>query len=137
MDIETRDGLTVQRNSCTVIYDGECRFCVKSKEGIERLSPPDQSASVRYIPYRSLEAEQLLGPDHRLGRPDVAYWIGADGQVRKGLDAILPLLPRLPGGRFLMAFLALPPCRWIALWLYRVVAKNRYRWFGVLPVKPA
>ncbi|MBI4001084.1 MAG: DUF393 domain-containing protein [Nitrospira defluvii] len=109
---------------------------MKSKEGIERLSPPDQSASVRYIPYQSLEAEQVLGPEYRPGRPDVAYLVGSDGQIRRGLDAILPLLPSLPGGRFLKAFVTVPAFRPIASRLYRFVARNRYRWFGAVPVKP-
>lgn len=101
MGIEMGSGPIFTRDCCMVIYDGECRFCVKSKEGIERLSRSDQPASVRFIPYQSRDAEKALGSGYRLGRPDVAYLIGADGQIRQGLDAILPLLPGLPGGRLL------------------------------------
>ena len=135
MDIQTGDNQKPQENDCTLIFDGNCRFCVESKERIKRLSLPDQPGSVRYIPYQSVEAKYVLGPEYQPGRPEVAYLVGADGQVRKGLDAILPLLPRLPGGRFVLALLAIPGCRSVASWLYRFVARHRYRWFGAMPDK--
>ncbi len=125
-----------EQKYCTVIYDGQCRFCMKSKEGIERLSRSNQSATVRYIPYQSLEAEQVLGSEYRPGRPEVAYWVAADGQIRRGMDAILPLLLRIPGGRLLVAFLTVPAFKPMVSRLYRFVARNRYRWFGAVPVKP-
>jgi predicted DCC family thiol-disulfide oxidoreductase YuxK len=137
MGIAIGDNKELEPSRCTLIYDAGCRFCVASKEGIERLSPPDQSASVRYIPYQSAEAEHVLGPGYQPGRPEVAYLVDAHGQIRKGLDAIVPLLWRLPGGRFLMILLAIPGCRSIASWLYRIVARHRYRWFGALPAKLA
>ncbi|MBA2485197.1 MAG: DUF393 domain-containing protein [Nitrospira sp.] len=136
MGTATRVSPIFEQDCCTVIYDGQCRFCVKSKEGIERLSRSNQSASVRYILYQSLEAEQVLGPEYRPGRPEVAYWVGGDGQIRRGLDAILPLLPRIPGGRLLVAFLTVPAFKPMVSRLYGFVARNRYRWFGAVSAKP-
>lgn len=136
MDKGETDSRIFQHQDCTVIYDGQCRFCVKSKEGIERLSRSNQSTTVRYIPYQSLEAELLLGSEYRPGRPEVAYWVAADGQIRRGLDAILPLLLRVPGGRLLAAFLAMPVFKPMGSWLYRFVARNRYRWFGAVGGNP-
>ena len=118
-----------QQNTCTLIYDGDCRFCVKSKEGLLRLS---RSASVRYIPYQSVEAEYLLGPAYHSGRPKVAYLMGTDGRLHKGIDAMLPLLAGLPGGWFLKVFVAIPGFRPMASWLYWIVARYRYV-FGVMP----
>ncbi len=136
MDVVTK-GLSVPtRGCCTVIYDGECRFCVKSKEGIERLSRSIQPGSIRFIPYQSLEAEQVLGPEYRPGRPDVAYWVGPDGDIQKGLDAMLPLLMGLPGGRLARVVLSLPWVKPIAHRLYKLVARNRYRCFGAMPLRP-
>jgi predicted DCC family thiol-disulfide oxidoreductase YuxK len=130
------DHPTFAHDRCTVIYDGQCRFCVKSKERIERLSRSDKSASVRFIPYQSAEAEQVLGPDYRPGRPDVAYLIGIDGNVHQGLDAILPLLLGIRGGSLLMALLRMPVLKPVAHRLYRFIARNRYRWFGDVPLSP-
>jgi predicted DCC family thiol-disulfide oxidoreductase YuxK len=120
------------RDSCTIIYDEECRFCVRSKEEIERLLKTTQAGFVRFIPYQSLEAEQVLGFEYRLGRPDVAYQVGPDGQIERGLEAMLPVLMRLPGGRLITILLSLPGFKFLAHKLYELVARNRYRWFGAL-----
>jgi predicted DCC family thiol-disulfide oxidoreductase YuxK len=130
------DGPITEHQDCTVIYDGQCRFCVKSKEGIERLSRSKQSTTVRYIPYQSLEAELMLGSEYRPGRPDVAYLVAHDGQIRRGLDAILPLLAGITGGRLLAVFLGMPVIKPVGFWLYRFVARNRYRWFGAVDGNP-
>ncbi len=74
----------------------------------------------------------VLGSEYRPGRPEVAYWVADDGQIRRGLDAILPLLPNIPGGRLLAAFLSMPAFKPMASRLYGFVARNRYRWFGAL-----
>ena len=114
----------------TLIYDGECRFCVTAKEGLERLG---EDPRVRFVPYQSEEAISCLGSEYRPGRPDVAFLVEDDGTVRRGLDAFLPLLPGLPGGRILRALLRLPFMRPLAYLVYRLIARYRYRWFGSMP----
>ncbi|TKB73405.1 MAG: DUF393 domain-containing protein [Nitrospira sp.] len=113
-----------------LIYDAECRLCVTAKEGLERLG---RDPSVRYVPYQSDEAAFRLGEGYRPGRPDVAYLIGPGGQVQRGLEAFLPLLPGLPGGRVLTALAHIPMFKGLAVLVYRLVAKHRYRWFGTVP----
>jgi predicted DCC family thiol-disulfide oxidoreductase YuxK len=116
---------------CILIYDSQCRLCVSSKRGLERLSASDASKAVRFVPYQSEEARQLLGMEYQPGRPDAAYLIDANGTTWRGLDAFLPLLEGLRGGRLLSALLKLPYLKWLANSLYRQVARHRYRWFGV------
>lgn len=111
----------------TLIYDDHCRLCVTAKEGIERLGAPED---VRWVPYRSEEAATCLGTEHRPGRPDAAFLVEADGTVKKGLDAFVPLLPGLRGGWLLLALWRIPFLRPLAYMLYRVVARYRYRLFG-------
>jgi predicted DCC family thiol-disulfide oxidoreductase YuxK len=113
----------------TLIYDGECRMCVIAKEGIERLGG---DTDVRFIPYQSEEAASRLGSTYRPGRPDVAFFVGPDGQIHRGLDAFLPLLPDLPGARLLAWMLNIPVLRSMAYLLYRLVAHYRYQWFGAM-----
>ncbi len=110
-----------------LIYDGECRFCVTAKQGLERLGG---DRDIRFVPYQSEEAARRLGPEYRPGHPDVAFLVEADGRIRRGLDAFLPLLPRLRGGRALQALVRLPGLRPLAYFLYRLIARYRYRWFG-------
>jgi len=118
-----------------LIYDGQCRLCVTAKEGLERLEGARLDGKVRFVPYQSEEAARCLGSEYRPGRPEVAFLVDADGRVRRGLDAFLPMLPGLRGGRLLLAMLRIPVLKPLADLAYRVVARYRYRWFGQVPSK--
>ncbi|HKW85902.1 MAG TPA: DUF393 domain-containing protein [Nitrospiraceae bacterium] len=113
-----------------LIYDGQCRLCVTAKEGLERREGARLDGKVRFIPYQSDEAARCLGSEYRPGRPDVAFLVDVDGKVSKGLDAFLPMLPGLRGGRLLLALMRIPVLKPLADLAYRVVARYRYRWFG-------
>jgi predicted DCC family thiol-disulfide oxidoreductase YuxK len=115
----------------TLIYDGECRLCLMAKEGIERLG--SDRGGVRFVPYQSEEAACRLGATYTPGRPAVAFLIEPNGRVLHGLDAFLPLLPGLPGGRFLLGALRIPVLRPLAYLIYRLIARYRYAWFGAVP----
>ena len=117
----------------TVIYDDRCRLCVSAKQGMEKLAQEDSLPQVQFLPYQSQEAERFLGRFYRPGRPEVAFLIGPDGEIRRGLDAFLPLLPGMPGGRFLSAIIGFPLVRPLLNLAYRVLARHRYRWFGEVP----
>jgi predicted DCC family thiol-disulfide oxidoreductase YuxK len=119
-----------QNQDCILIYDGECRLCVTAKEGIERRQKA--APGLRYIPYQSEEAKARLGGTYKTGRPDAAFLVDQQGRIIEGLDAFVPLLPGLPGGRVMLALLRLPFGRTLANLAYRVVARNRYRWFGAV-----
>jgi predicted DCC family thiol-disulfide oxidoreductase YuxK len=108
-------------------------MCVAAKGGLERLS---EGKELRMIPYQSEEARQLLGSRHHGGRPDAAYLVAPDGRIASGLDAFLPLLPGLRGGRLLARLFAFPLVKPIGDWIYRLVAKHRYRLFGEVPLDP-
>src|SRR5213596_2649891 len=110
-----------------LIYDGQCRLCVTAKEGIERVGG---SQGVRFVPYQSEEAASRLGSEYKPGRPDVAFLVEPDGTISRGLDAFLPLVPGLPGGRVLHVILRVPLIRPLAYLAYRLVARYRYKWFG-------
>jgi len=118
-----------------LIYDGQCRLCVTAKEGLERLEGAKLDGNVRFVPYQSEEAARCLGSEYRPGRPDVAFLVDADGRVSRGLDAFLPMLPGLRGGRMLLALMRIPVLKPLADLAYRVVARYRYRWFGQVPSK--
>jgi predicted DCC family thiol-disulfide oxidoreductase YuxK len=104
---------------------------VTAKSGIEQLGG---SPDVRWVPYQSDEAARCLGRDYQPGRPDAAFLVEADGTIRTGLEAFVPLLPGLRGGRLLLALWRVPFLRPIARLLYRVMARNRYRWFGTVTI---
>jgi predicted DCC family thiol-disulfide oxidoreductase YuxK len=107
-------------------------MCVTAKAGLERMSGVGEA--LHMIPYQSEEAKRLLGSRYRDGRPDAAFLVSANGQIASGLDAFLPLLPGLKGGRLLARLVALPLARPLSYWIYGLVAKYRYKVFGEVPV---
>ena len=121
--------------ACLLVYDGECRFCVTAKEGFERLETHDADAiPIRMVPYQSEEAQQALGESYRSGRPNAAFLVRPNGEIARGLDAFLALLPGLKGGRVLSVLLSLPLVKPLGYLLYWFVARYRYSIFGKVPL---
>ena len=115
--------------TCLLVYDGECRLCVSAKLKLEELTI-GRASEVRFLKYQSDAAKRMLGPKYCPGRPNAAFLIRPSGEVVQGLDAFLPLIPILPGGKLLLWWLRFPPSRRLTEWGYRMVARHRYRWFG-------
>ena len=123
--------------TCLLIYDGQCRLCVTAKKGLERLETHADAAQVRMVPYQSEEAKQALKEGYRPGRPNAAFLVRPNGEIARGLDAFLALLPGLKGGRVLAAFLSFPLVKPLGYLLYWFVARYRYSIFGTVPLVDA
>jgi predicted DCC family thiol-disulfide oxidoreductase YuxK len=82
------------------------------------------------VPYQSEEAKQALGEGYWSGRPNVAFLVRPTGEIIRGLDAFLALLPGLKGGRVLSVLLRFPLVKPIGYLLYWFVARYRYSVFG-------
>ena len=119
---------------CLLVYDGECRLCVTAKKGLEQLETHADATPVRMVPYQSEEAKQALGESYRPGRPNVAFLVRPNGEIARGLDAFLTLLPGLKGGRTLSVLLNLPLVKPLGYLLYWFVARYRYAVFGKVPL---
>jgi predicted DCC family thiol-disulfide oxidoreductase YuxK len=89
------------------------------------------------VPYQSEEAKLALGEGYRPGRPNVAFLVRPNGEIARGLDAFLILLPGFKGGRALSVLLSLPVVRPFGYLLYWVVARYRYAIFGKVPLAEA
>ena len=85
------------------------------------------------IPYESHEAMTVLGEQYRPGTPSMAYLVSPTGTVSQGLEAFLPLMHGLPGGKFVRWMLKGPITRNCAERAYRVIARHRYRLLGSVP----
>ena len=123
--------------ACLLVYDGQCRLCVTAKEGLERLGTHADASPIRMIPYQSEEAKQALGESYRSGRPNAAFLVRPNGEIARGLDAFLALLPGLKGGRALSVLLSLPLVKPVGYLLYWFVARYRYAVFGKVPLAGA
>lgn len=126
---QSADGQLPQQ-ACLLLYDGECRLCVFAKAKLDQLRLGQAGTGVRFITYQSDEAQIALGRDYRPGRPETAFLIRPSGEVLQGLDAFLPLVPILPGGKLLLWWLRFPSVKRLAELGYRMVARHRYQWFG-------
>lgn len=120
--------------ACLLVYDGQCRLCVTAKEGLEQLGPHADATPIRMVPYQSEEAQQALGESYRPGRPNAAFLVRPNGEIARGLDAFLALLPGLKGGRILSVLLSLPLVKPFGYLLYWFVARYRYSIFGKVPI---
>lgn len=118
------------RLPCLLIYDANCRLCVGAKSVLERAGISENGSAVRMIPYESREAMTALGERYRPGPPSMAYLVSPTGSVSQGVDAFLPFVSVLPGGRGLQWLLRWGPMRTLAGWGYGLIARHRYRLFG-------
>lgn len=108
-----------------LIFDGDCGFCSRCARFVARRLPT--RAEVK--PWQRVDlAAYGVSPEqtrHEL------VWIGADGRIAGGAQAIARLLLDC-GGLWAVPGLLLrvPPFRWVGHGLYRLVARNRYRMPG-------
>lgn len=109
----------------TFLYDGDCAFCSACARFVERRIPT--GADVRPWQFADLDA---LGVSQDAAEQAV-QWIAPDGRVDAGPVAIARLL--VDAGSYwrpLGWLLALPPVRWLAWPVYRLIARNRHRMPG-------
>ena len=109
-----------------VFYDGECPFCIGwvkfllDRDGDDRF----RFAALQGDWARDFFAEK--GLPHP-GMDSVVVWDGA--ALHRQSEAVVALAEALPGIWHLGRHLSLVPESWRD-GAYRIVAKNRYRWFG-------
>ncbi|WP_328307570.1 DUF393 domain-containing protein [Streptomyces sp. NBC_00442] len=120
--------MRTRRTRPVLVYDGDCAFrgtCVSFAE--RRLRPRCES-----VPWQFADLE-ALGVTQQRAEHEVV-WVTPAATVYGGAQAVAKLLLSTGGGwGVLGALLTLPPVRWIAHGLYRLVAGNRDRMPGGTP----
>ncbi|GAA3210415.1 DUF393 domain-containing protein [Actinocorallia longicatena] len=113
------------RTRPVLLFDGDCGFCTSCVRFAERRIAPD--ADLRPFQFEDLGS---YGTTWERAEHEVV-WITPDGRASGGVQGIAALL-RHRGGLFgpVGVLLRLPPFRWIAHGLYRLVANNRHRMPG-------
>ena len=110
-----------------ILFDGVCNLC---NGAVQYIIKHDRRDVFRFAPLQSeigrrLMVDRNLDPDHitslLLIEPGIAYFIKSNAALKIGREfggfwKSLWLLEGLPLG--------------IRDWIYDVIAKNRYRWFG-------
>lgn len=109
-----------------VIFDGVCNLCSTTAQFIVRR---DAQGRFRFAAAQSAKGRALLiesGVD-----PDrlETFVLRKDGHIFVRSDAALEIAKELDGLWPVLVVLRMVP-RALRDWMYDVVARNRYRWFG-------
>jgi predicted DCC family thiol-disulfide oxidoreductase YuxK len=109
-----------------VIFDGHCKLC---RAGIARLRALDWFSHFRYVPLQEVEIRENY-PDltHDMLMAEM-YVVTRGGKRLGGAAAFRYLSWRIPLMWPIAPVLNIPGTLGIWSWLYKLVAKNRYR-FG-------
>jgi predicted DCC family thiol-disulfide oxidoreductase YuxK len=117
------------QSSTIILFDGVCNLC----SGVVRfVIARDPHAHFRFAALQSDAARRACAevgatPPAAVD-PDTIIVI-ADGRALERSDAALAIAARLPFPWPMFGVFRILP-RALRDWLYRLVAKNRYRWFG-------
>ncbi|MFC5746723.1 thiol-disulfide oxidoreductase DCC family protein [Actinomadura rugatobispora] len=117
-----------KRDRPVLLYDGDCGFCTASVRFVERRVP----TSAEPVPYQVADLDALGTSVERASREVV--WVARDGRLYGGAQAAAMLLVDAGGPwRPLGLLIRVPPLRWAAHGVYRLVAGNRGRLPGATP----
>ncbi|MEO1192505.1 MAG: DCC1-like thiol-disulfide oxidoreductase family protein [Pseudomonadota bacterium] len=106
--------------------DGDCALCSRGARVIARL---DRRQAFKICPTQSPLGQAMLR-HYGLDPEDPESWLFLDqGQAYSSLDAMVRVGARLGGLGWALQPLRLLP-RGLQDWLYRRIARNRYRLFG-------
>lgn len=120
---------SVDTEPTIILFDGVCNLCSRS---VRFVIARDPNAHFRFAALQSDTARRICAergiPVPTTREPDSIVVI-ADGRPLERSDAALAIAARLPfPWTLLCAFRVIP--RGLRDWLYRLIARNRYRWFG-------
>lgn len=106
------------------VFDGVCVLCSGGANWIMRH---DRKALVNFSPAQEALGQALYA--HYGIEMDESYLLIAEGRAYTASRGYLELCRMLGGGWHMMRILAIIPER-LRDWVYALVARNRYRWFG-------
>lgn len=123
---ETRKQLKAQQQQAVLLYDGLCCLCNRTVHFLLRI---DHRNVLHFAALQSTSAKSLLEQvDHSRPLPDGVVLIH-NGKIYTESDAALKSLQLIGGIWKLVAILRFIP-HFIRNPIYRIVARNRYKWFG-------
>ena len=112
-----------------LFFDGVCGLCNRF---VDLMLKADSRHRFRYAPLQGDTAQRVLGlrdqAQTQAGGPHSFVFLEKDRRYEQS-SAVLLALRRLGGAWRLVAMLYVFP-RPVRDFVYRIVARNRYRWFG-------
>ena len=121
--------VSVDTEPTIILFDGVCNLCSRS---VRFIITRDPNARFRFAPLQSDAARRICTergiPMPSAAEPD-SIIVLADGRAIERSDAALAITARLRFPWPMLGVFRMIP-RAVRDWLYRLVARNRYRWFG-------
>lgn len=115
--------------SGTLIFDGECGFCTRSRDLLVRL---DRQKRINTVPFQARGVPERAGvPAGELARS--VYWLDDDGSRYSGAQAANAALSAAIGTNLPLRVYRLPGMRAAQDAVYRWVAANRHKLPGTTP----
>jgi predicted DCC family thiol-disulfide oxidoreductase YuxK len=113
----------------TLIFDGECGFCTRSRNVLVRL---DRRHRVSTVPFQGRGVPEGAG----VSRDELAravYWLDDDGSRCAGAEAVNVALSAALGTAVPRRIYRVPGVRQLQDAVYRWVSDNRHRFPGTTP----
>ena len=109
-----------------VLFDGICNFC---NYWVNFAIKRDRKKKLRFTPLQGETAKSLL-PQYNILSTSLSSVIFIDGnKVYTQSSAAIRICKYLDGGWKLFYGLMIIP-KFFRDWLYNIIARNRYKWFG-------
>ncbi|MCW3084113.1 MAG: thiol-disulfide oxidoreductase [Bacteroidetes bacterium] len=107
-----------------VFFDGVCNFC---NAAVDRIYRRNKKRNIYYSSLQSEFAKKNLPPEATNNIDTIIFYSGGNLYYRS--SAVLQIAKRLDGAYRLLVALYIFP-RFIRDAVYKLIAKNRYKWFG-------
>lgn len=118
--------LISQSKNPVIFFDGVCNLCNGSVQFIIRN---DKKGYFHFASLQSEEAEKILSKHDIKASESNTILLLKDGQILTKSDAALEIARDLDGGWKTLKVLKILP-RSLRNWVYDLLARNRYTWFG-------
>jgi predicted DCC family thiol-disulfide oxidoreductase YuxK len=113
-------------SSPVILFDGVCNLCNAS---VQFVIERDPTANFRFAALQSDFGQEILAKNAVNTEGGDSVILVENGQVYDRSTAALLIAKRLSGGiKLLSVFLIVP--KPIRDFFYKIIARNRYRWFG-------
>jgi predicted DCC family thiol-disulfide oxidoreductase YuxK len=107
-----------------VFYDGYCNLCSNSVQWIIKNDPKN---TFYFAPLNGVTAKNLIIDDNLLKEDSIVLFLNNSFYLRS--TAVLKISQHLKYPSKLVSIFLLVPA-FIRNWVYQIIAKNRYKWFG-------
>ncbi|MEO7315852.1 MAG: DCC1-like thiol-disulfide oxidoreductase family protein [Ginsengibacter sp.] len=113
-------------NQRIILFDGVCNLC---NSAVKFVLKRDKKSVFKFASLQSDIAKKLLKDFEVSGIGEGTFVLIDDGEVFTRSTAALKVSKHLSGIWPLMTIFMIVP-RFMRDWVYNLISKNRYRWFG-------